>query len=169
MNVNIIEPIKNFIKEFNTIDEFNAFYSLHKDEMDALTTHKLNKMYYVKGYRITKIKGVLMLKRWDTTKNDDEEKIREEITNASTRAKEVDEYVRNDLTKKVENLIAYQKQIENIYDEIKKLKIENTSYKFTYEKMKNDSEKEIHDLKDDVRKIKSIMNDIIDFLNGNKK
>ena len=38
MNVNIIEPIKNFIKEFNTIDEFNAFYSLHKDEMDALTT-----------------------------------------------------------------------------------------------------------------------------------
>ena len=169
MNVNIIEPIKNFIKEFNTIDEFNAFYSLHKDEMDALTTHKLNKMYYVKGYRITKIKGVLMLKRWDTTKNDDEEKIREEITNASTRAKEVDEYVRNDLTKKVENLSAYQKQIDNIYDEIKKLKIENTSYKFTYEKMKNDSEKDINDLKDDIRKIKSTINDLIDYINGYKK
>ncbi|KAK8853563.1 hypothetical protein M9Y10_017124 [Tritrichomonas musculus] len=145
MNVNIIEPIKNFIKEFNTIDEFNAFYSMHKDEMDALTTHKLNKMNYVKGYRITKIKGVLMLKRWDTTKNDDEEKIREEITNASTRAKEVDEYVRNDLTKKVE------------------------TYKFTYEKMKNDSEKDINDLKDDIRKIKSTINDLIDYINGYKK
>lgn len=169
MNVNIIEPIKNFIKEFNTIDEFNAFYSLHKDEMDALTTHKLNKMYSVKGYRITKIKGVLMLKRWDTSKNDEEEKIKEEITNASTRAKEVDEYVRNDLSKKIENLSGYSQQIENIYDEIKKLKIENSSYKFQYEKMKKDLDNSIDEIRNDFRKIKSTVNDIIDYLNGNKK
>ena len=95
MNVNIIEPIKNFIKEFNTIDEFNAFYSLHKDEMDALTTHKLNKMYSVKGYRITKIKGVLMLKRWDTSKNDEEEKIKEE-TKATIRCIPFDSFVPGD-------------------------------------------------------------------------
>lgn len=31
-------------------------------------------MYCVKGYRITKIKGVLMLKRWDTNKNDEDGK-----------------------------------------------------------------------------------------------
>ena len=108
MSVNIIEPIKNFLKEFNTTDEFNAFYSLHKEELDKLTTHKLNKMYYVKGYRITKIKGVLMLKRWDNNKNEQEEKIKEEINNVSTRQKEVDEYVRNDLSKKVETLSASQ-------------------------------------------------------------
>ncbi|KAK8895982.1 hypothetical protein M9Y10_013868 [Tritrichomonas musculus] len=170
MNVNIIEPIKNHLKEFNTIDEFNAFYSLHKDEMDALTTHKLNKMYFLKGYCITKIKGVLMLKKWDTSnKNEDEEKMKEEINNASTKAKEVDEYVRNDLSKKVENLSSYQQQIEHIYDEIKKLQLENTSFKIQIEKIKAINEKEIDDLKDDFKKIKGTISDIIDFCNNKLK
>ena len=62
MEVKVIEPIKNYIKEFNTPVEFNLWYAKHKDEVDALTTHKLNKMYHIEGYRITKIKGELMLK-----------------------------------------------------------------------------------------------------------
>ncbi len=169
MSVNIIEPIKNFLKEFNTTDEFNAFYSLHKDEMDKLTTHKLNKMYSVKGYRITKIKGVLMLKRWDNNKNEQEERIKEEINNVSTRQKEVDEYVRNDLSKKVETLSASQQQIDHIYDEIKKLQLENTSCKIQIEKNKSIMEKEIDDLKDDFKKIKGTINDIIDFCNHKLK
>ena len=71
MDVKIIEPIRNYLKEFNSTDEFNAFYSMHKDEMDALTTHKLNKMYHVNGYRITKIKGELMLKRWENKRDEE--------------------------------------------------------------------------------------------------
>lgn len=43
-----------------------------------------------------------------------EKKKRKEIANPSTLAREVDEYVRNDLSKKVENLGSYQQQIENI-------------------------------------------------------
>ena len=64
MDIKVIEPIKHYLKEFKTVDEFNLWYSKNKDEVDALTTHKLNKMYHIDGYRITKIKGVLMLKRW---------------------------------------------------------------------------------------------------------
>ena len=64
MDLKVIEPIKNYLKEFKTVDEFNLWYSKNKEEVDKLTTHKLNKMYKIDGYRITKIKGVLMLKKW---------------------------------------------------------------------------------------------------------
>lgn len=63
MQVKIIEPIREYSKVFNTPDEFNIWYSKNKDEVDALTTHKLNKMYKIEGYRITKIKNILMLKK----------------------------------------------------------------------------------------------------------
>ena len=60
-HIQLIEPIKEK-KEFSTPDEFDAFYQEHKAELEAKTTHKLNKMFNVPGYRITKIKGVLSLK-----------------------------------------------------------------------------------------------------------
>lgn len=69
MEIKLIEPIKNYSKEFNTPDEFNIWYSKNKNEIDSLTTHKLNKMYHIVGYRITKIKGVLCLKKWNGNKN----------------------------------------------------------------------------------------------------
>ena len=84
MELKVIEPIKNYIKEFNSPVEFNLWYAKHKDEVDALTTHKLNKMYHIDGYRITKIKGELMLKAERKIKDKDkeegdEENIRDEI------------------------------------------------------------------------------------------
>ena len=91
MDLKVIEPIKNYIKEFKTIDEFNLWYSKNKEEVDALTTHKLNKMYKIDGYRITKIKGVLMLKKWV----DKEEK---EIVSTEELKKEIDE-IRNTVNK----------------------------------------------------------------------
>ena len=63
MTLKIIEPIKQYLKVFNSPDEFNIWYTKNKDEVDTLTTHKLNKMYKIEGYRITKIKNVLMLKK----------------------------------------------------------------------------------------------------------
>lgn len=59
----VIEPIRNYSKEFDTPDEFNIFYAKNKDEIDKQTTHKLNKLYHIKGYRITRIKNILMLKK----------------------------------------------------------------------------------------------------------
>ena len=64
MEIKVIEPIKNYLKEFNNPVEFNLWYAKNKDEVDKLTTHKLNKMYHIMGYRITKIKGELMLKEY---------------------------------------------------------------------------------------------------------
>ena len=61
--IKILQPITNYIKEFDSPDEFNLFYNKHKEEIDNTTTHKLNKLYHIKGYRITKIKDVLMLKK----------------------------------------------------------------------------------------------------------
>ena len=42
-------------KHFNTIDEFNIYYVKHKEEMTNMTTQKLNKMFTIDGYRITKV------------------------------------------------------------------------------------------------------------------
>ena len=84
MDIKVIEPIKHYLKEFKTVDEFNLWYSKNKDEVDALTTHKLNKMYHIDGHRITKIKGVLMLKKWvdkgeKTSKTTDIDELRTQV------------------------------------------------------------------------------------------
>ena len=62
-DIKVIEPISKHTKEFDTVDEFNLYYNKNKEEMDKLTTHKLNKLYLIKGYRITRIKNVLSLKK----------------------------------------------------------------------------------------------------------
>lgn len=69
MEVELIEPISKYSKQFNTPDEFNVWYSKNKDEVNKMTTHKLNKMFKVKDYRITRIEGVLKLKKWDDEKH----------------------------------------------------------------------------------------------------
>ena len=71
MDLKVIEPIKNYLKEFKTPDEFNLFYQTKKDELNKLTTHKLNKMYHISGYRITKIQGEIMLKKWNEVEKHD--------------------------------------------------------------------------------------------------
>ena len=98
MDLKVIEPIKNYLKEFKTVDEFNLYYSKNKDEIDSMTTHKLNKMYHIDGYRITKIKGKLCLKKWE--KKDKESKHEEE-----------------------EHLEFYEQEINCLKNEIEKLKI----------------------------------------------
>ena len=185
MDVKIIEPIRNYLKEFNSTDEFNAFYSMHKDEMDALTTHKLNKMYHVNGYRITKIKGELMLKRWEN-KRDEEEHLKQEISQASTRATEVNDYVRNELAKKVDDLSSFRQEMQIIAQNQSKYNqdVNQLKQELTGELTKNSQDiarltisqqtqthhlqDQIDDLLLDIKKIKVSINDIIDFLNGRK-
>ena len=54
-DLKIIEPIKEGLNNFKTIDEFSIYYAKHKKEMIAMTTQKLNKQFKIEGYRITKI------------------------------------------------------------------------------------------------------------------
>ena len=60
-HIPLIEPIKEK-REFESPTEFDKYYQEHKKELEEKTTHKLNKMFNIPGYRITKIKGVLSLK-----------------------------------------------------------------------------------------------------------
>lgn len=53
--IKIIEPIKTGLNHFKTTDEFSIYYAKHKDEMNSMTTQKLNKQFKIDGYRITKI------------------------------------------------------------------------------------------------------------------
>ena len=112
MSIKIIEPIKQYLKVFNTPDEFNIWYTKNKDEVESLTTHKLNKMYLINGYRITKIKNVLMLKKVNSNDSqhsanskelehtassplvpDELEDIREEIKNIKTTINQIIQYL----------------------------------------------------------------------------
>ena len=72
MDLKIIGPIKSPLKEFDSVDEFNIYYHKHKEEMDTETTHSLNKKFKINGYRITKIKGVLCLKKDRVVKAEEE-------------------------------------------------------------------------------------------------
>ena len=44
------------IKNFDSLDEFNQYYNLHKSEIDELSTNRLNKIYHIKDYKITRRK-----------------------------------------------------------------------------------------------------------------
>ena len=60
-HIPLIKPIKEAY-EFENEEEFNTFYQEHKSEFEHLTTHKLNKMYHIPGFKITRIKNVISLK-----------------------------------------------------------------------------------------------------------
>ena len=51
----IIEPVKTNLKHFKTTEEFNIYYIKNKEELEEMTTQKLNKLFNIDGYRITKI------------------------------------------------------------------------------------------------------------------
>ena len=52
--IEVIEPYNPQIVEFENVDDFNIYYSTHKDEFNNMTTQKLNTKYKIPGYRLTK-------------------------------------------------------------------------------------------------------------------
>ena len=65
MEIPIVAAIHAPIHTFDTPDDFTLYYNKHKSEIDSITTNKLNKMYQIKGYKITKLNNVLSLKKFD--------------------------------------------------------------------------------------------------------
>jgi hypothetical protein len=59
--IQILKPITETIT-FKNENQFSEYYTLHKEELDKLNTNKLNKMFLVPEFKITKVKGVLSLK-----------------------------------------------------------------------------------------------------------
>ena len=92
---------------------FNIYYHKHKDEMDKQTTHLLNKKFSINGYRITKIKGVLCLKKW--TKNKSEPVNVEHTLPGKQMFDDI-----NDLQDRIQKL---EEVVNNIIDVINQLKV----------------------------------------------
>lgn len=58
---------------FDSKEEFAEHVEDKREELNKLTTYKLNKMYQIDGYRITKIKGeISLIATRDDDKNDDQ-------------------------------------------------------------------------------------------------
>lgn len=101
-DLKIIEPIQNNLKHFNSTDEFSIYYSKHKDELDNMTTQKLNKQFTINGYRITKlgtrdsdgkrIKGSICLKK---VKDKNEDEIKNKIYQLELQVKAITETLNN--------------------------------------------------------------------------
>ena len=112
MELKIIEPIQHYSKCFNSPDEFNLWYSKNKASVDEMTTHKLNKLYHIEGYRITRIKNVLMLKKFDKNKMNVEEEI-ENMKNDISEIKETINKIILFLRSSDSHSVAHENTLEN--------------------------------------------------------
>ena len=112
-NLKVIEPIQIDVKTFQDKNEFEMFYNSHKNEFENCTTTKLNRMYKIPGYRITRQKEVLCLKK-DYTKNNKQESDDDNI-------QKFDE-LKDELTKMIEEVKLYfNSEIAKINTRYKKI------------------------------------------------
>ena len=56
----VIEPYSPQVIQFESIEDFNGYYSKHQNEFNG-TTQKLNKKYKIPGYKLTTLKGQLKI------------------------------------------------------------------------------------------------------------
>ena len=56
-DLSVIEPFTPEVVEFDDVQEFREYLADHEEEMNQMTTQKLNKAYKINGYYITKIKS----------------------------------------------------------------------------------------------------------------
>ena len=60
--IKTIEKFQPDVMEFESKEEFAEYLDKHREELEKETTQKLNKMFSINGYRITKIKGEISLR-----------------------------------------------------------------------------------------------------------
>ena len=98
------------IKNFDSLNEFQQYYNLHKEEIENLSTVKLNRMFKIKDYKITR-----------RTINGNEDKtlcFRQLFKNELPETHNT-----------TEDFPDLSTQIENLNDKIKQLEIENMKIK----------------------------------------
>ena len=97
------------VKNFDTLEEFQNYYNLHKNEIDKLSTIKLNRMFKIKDYKIT----------------------RRTIDNAEQKTLCFRQFLKSELETNAEN--EREHEIENtlteLNDRIKQLELDNTKIK----------------------------------------
>lgn len=80
--VKIIEPFQPEIIECENKDEFAQILKADEEKYKEFTTQKLNRIFHVPGYKVTKCKGEICLRSIkNCEKIDDKTEIKEEIKN----------------------------------------------------------------------------------------
>lgn len=72
----VIEPYTPQIIQFENVNDFNVYYSKHKEEFDE-STQKLNAKYKIPGYKLTKLKGILKIIKDYSLKTSSDESLHE--------------------------------------------------------------------------------------------
>ena len=108
--IEVIEPYNPQIVEFENVDDFNIYYSTHKDEFNNMTTQKLNTKYKIPGYRLTKKENNLKLIK-DYYKRKNENDKMDTIPKGSG---DVVAIVENDYKALINRISLLEKQVENI-------------------------------------------------------
>ena len=60
--VKVLEPFNPEIIKCDDKDAFNVIYNSNKEKYDAMTTQKLNKLFDVPGYKITRVNNQICLR-----------------------------------------------------------------------------------------------------------
>ena len=129
----VLEPIQLDVKTFKDKQEFELFFNSHKNEFENSTTTRLNRMYKIPGYRISRVKDELCLKK-DYTKNnlgnssnidsqqfdELEEKLMKSLEEERGNTEELIEKVNENLQKlesRFGNLLIKIKKMENVINQ----------------------------------------------------
>ena len=61
-SVKVLEPFQPDIIKCDNKDAFNVIYNANKEKYNAMTTQKLNKIFNIPGYKITKVNNEICLR-----------------------------------------------------------------------------------------------------------
>ena len=95
------------VKNFDTLEEFQNYYNLHKDEVDKMSTIKLNRMFKIKDYKIT----------------------RRTIDNAEQKTLCFRQFLKSELETHDEHNDEIENTLTELNDRIKQLELDNTKIK----------------------------------------
>lgn len=84
--VKIIEPFQPSVIKCENKEDFSAIISAEPEKYSEMTTQKLNKLFHIPGYKVTKIKGEICLRSIKqcekiSESNEDLELMKQEIKN----------------------------------------------------------------------------------------
>ena len=130
----VLEPIQLDVKTFQDKQEFELFYNSHKEEFENSTTTKLNRMYKIPGYRITRVKEQLCLKK-DYTKKDESSGTSQNFEERLQSLEDKFEKKLKDLEDKLGN--NSDELLEKIQDNVSKLELRFNNFMTKIKKMEN--------------------------------
>ena len=131
MEIQVVNELRNDIKVFKSLEEFDLFYQKNKDSMNGQTTQLLNKLYKIELpdgslYRITKkncgsgkgktLTGDICLKKIIAQKDDEQplweiaiESVKADITNMKSKIEEIKQTV-NQIVKVINEMNQQQQK-----------------------------------------------------------